>query len=83
MKQYEFHYVPVPAEALRKIGIVPGILTETFVDGNRVIIQRAEDSECCDLFQTDCEACPYCCPSCGECLKGQMAGCASEEDEDE
>ena len=83
MKQYKIQYVPVPAGALREIGIVPGILTETFVDGHRVIIQRAEDGECCDLFQTDCEACPYCCPSCGECLKGQMACCVSEEDEDE
>ena len=38
MKQYEFQYVPVPAEALREIGIVPGILTETFVDRHRLII---------------------------------------------
>ena len=83
MRQYEFYYVPVPAGALREIGIVPGILTETFVDGHRVIIQRAEDGKCCDLFHADCETCPYCCPSCGECLKGQMACCVSEEDEDE
>ena len=83
MKQYEFQYVPVPAEALREIGIVPGILTETFVDRHRVIIQRAADGECCDLVHADCEMCPYCCPACGECLKGQMGDCDSEGDEDE
>ena len=80
MERYEFELIPVPSEALMEIGLIPGVAAEAFVDGRRIIIQKAPEDEFCEAYNEDCEGCPYCCPCCGECLKEQMTG---EEDEDE
>ena len=60
MEQYDFKLIPVPVEA--------------FVDGSRLIIQKAQGDAVCETYNEDCEGCPYCCPCCGECLKGQIDG---------
>ncbi len=69
MKRYDFELIPVPSEALAAVGIVPGVTAEAFVDGERIVIQKAENDAFCDDYNEDCEGCPYCCPCCGECLK--------------
>lgn len=78
MKRYDFELIPVPSEALVAVGIVPSVTAEAFVDGKRIVIQKAEDDVFCDDYNEDCEGCPYCCPCCGECLKEQIDG----EDDD-
>ena len=80
MERYEFTLIPVPAEAMEEIGLAAGRMAEAFVDGSRLIIQKAQEDDYCKLFNDDCEGCPYCCPCCGECLKEQLTG---EEGEDE
>lgn len=74
MERYDFELIPVPSEALAAVGIGPGVTAEAFVDGKRIIIQKAEDDAFCDDYNEDCEGCPYCCPCCGECLKEQIDG---------
>ena len=83
MERYEFEMIPVPSEALEAVGIVPGVTAEAFVDGNRLIIQKAQDDAFCEAYNEDCEDCPYCCPCCGECLKEQMDELLGEDDENE
>ena len=41
MERYEFELIPVPSEALMEIGLIPGAAAEAFVDGRRIIIQKA------------------------------------------
>lgn len=43
MERYEFELIPVLSEALKAVGIIPGVLAEAFVDGDRIIIQKAKD----------------------------------------
>lgn len=83
MEQYEFELIPVPADALREIGIVPGTLAEAFVDGNRLVIQKPDEDAFCGEFDEDCDGCPYCCPECGECLKKQLDEYYGEDDEND
>ncbi len=83
MERYEFEMIPVPTEALITAGIVPGVTVEAFADGDRLIIQKATDDAFCEIFNEDCEGCPFCCPECGECLKGQMDDFYGEDGGDE
>lgn len=83
MERYEFELIPVLSEALEAIGIVPGVTAEAFVDGSRLIIQKAQDDTFCEAYNEDCEGCPYCCPCCGECLKEQIGELLREDDENE
>ena len=41
MEQYDFKLIPVPVEALEAVGLVAGAMAEAFVDGSRLIIQKA------------------------------------------
>lgn len=82
MERYEFEMIPVPAEALAAAGITPGVTVEAFVDGSRIVIQKAPEDDFCEAYNDDCEGCPYCCPCCGECLKEQMNECFGEDDGD-
>ena len=79
MERYEFELIPVPSESLESVGIVPGITAEAFVDGDRIIIQKAKDDAFCEAYNEDCEGCPCC----GECLKEQLDELLGEDDEDE
>ena len=72
--KYDFELIPVPTDALEAVVIIPGFMSEAFVDGKRIVIQKAEDDAFCESYNEDCEDCPYCCPCCGECLKEQMTG---------
>lgn len=77
MEQYDFKLIPVPVEALEAVGLVAGAMAEAFVDGSRLIIQKAQGDAVCETYNEDCEdceGCPYCCPCCGECLKEQIDG---------
>lgn len=74
MERYEFELIPVLSESLKAVGIIPGVTAEAFVDGDRIIIQKAKDDAFCETYNEDCEGCPYCCPCCGECLKEQIEG---------
>ena len=42
MEQYDFKLIPVPVEALEAVGLVAGAMAEAFVDGSRLIIQKAQ-----------------------------------------
>ena len=83
MERYEFEMIPIPAEALNAVGITPGVTVEAFADGSRIVIQKAPGDDFCEVYNDDCEGCPYCCPCCGECLKEQMNECFGEDDGDE
>ena len=72
--KYDFELISVPTDALEAVGIIPGVMAEAFVDGKRIVIQKAEDDAFCESCNEDCEECPYCCPCCGECLKEQLTG---------
>lgn len=76
MKQYEFDMIPVPRGALAAVGISHNATVEAFADGKSLVIRRVPEEDFCDIFNEDCEGCPYCCPCCGECLKEQL--CAEE-----
>ncbi len=80
MERYEFELLPVPSDAMKAVGLIPGVTAEAFVDGSRIVIQKAPEEDFCETYNEDCEGCPYCCPCCGECLKEQLTG---EESEDE
>lgn len=82
MEQYEFALIPVLSDALKAVGLLPGVTAEAFVDGSRLIIQKAQDDALCEAYNEDCEGCPYCCPSCGECLKDQIQESTGEDEED-
>ena len=41
--KYDFELIPVPTDALEAVGIIPGVMAEAFVDGKRIVIQKAED----------------------------------------
>lgn len=45
--KYDFELIPVPTEALEAVGIIPGVMAEAFVDGKRIVIQKAEDDAFC------------------------------------
>ena len=47
MERYEFEMIPVPNEALIAAGIVPGVTVEAFVDGSRIVIQKAPEDDFC------------------------------------
>lgn len=80
-KKIKLSYIAVPAKALRELGISPDSTVEASVENNRIIIQKAIDEEClCDLYNDDCEGCPFCCPKCGECLKEQFENSEKKED---
>lgn len=85
MEQFKFKMIPVPAEALDAVGLIPGTMAEGFVEGNRIIIQKADDDDdsFCNTFNEDCEGCPYCCPECGECLKEQIDEYVGKDDEND
>lgn len=83
MERYEFALIPVPADALKEIGIFSGEITEAFVEGGRIIIQKPDGDAFCDEWGDDCEGCPYCCPECGECLKSQVEDYYGEDEEDD
>ena len=83
MERYEFALIPVPADALMAVGICPGEITEAFVEGDRIVIQKVDEDAFCEEFNDDCEGCPYCCPECGECLKNQVEDYYGEDDEND
>ena len=57
--KYDFELIPVPTDALEAVGIIPGVMAEAFVDGKRIVIQKAEDDAFCKSYNEDCEDCPY------------------------
>lgn len=84
MKAYQFEMIPVPKGLLTSLHIVPGTALEAFADGSRVIVQKSDSEErCCDDYGEDCDGCPYCCPSCGECLWEQINDIAYGEDDND
>lgn len=72
MKRYEYELIPVPSEALESVGIFPGVAVEAYADGECIIVRKVVEDDFCESFNEDCEGCPYCCPCCGECLRGRM-----------
>lgn len=81
MERYQFELIPIPADSLKTVGLVPGAMAEAFVEGNRIMIQKADDDAFCEEWNDDCEGCPYCCPECGECLKEQIQNLYGEDDD--
>ena len=74
----------IPVEFLEAVGLLnKDVIVEIFVDKNRIIIQRSDESDFCDQFNDDCEGCPYCCPECGECLKAQIENTCEKEENNE
>lgn len=57
--KYDFELIPVPTDALEAVGIIPGVMAEAFVDGKRIVIQKAENDAFCESYNEDCEECPY------------------------
>ena len=53
-----FELIPVPTDALEAVGIIPGVMAEAFVDGKRIVIQKAEDDAFCKSYNEDCEDLP-------------------------
>ena len=55
MEQFKFEMIPVPVEALELVGLIPGTMAEGFVEGNRIIIQKADDNDdsFCEQFNED------------------------------
>lgn len=52
--KYDFELIPVPTDALEAVGIIPGVMAEAFVDGKRIVIQKAEDDAFCKSYNEDC-----------------------------
>lgn len=72
MERYKFEMIPMPTEMLEAAGIVPGTTAEAFTKDNRIVIQKVSEDDFCEMYNENCEGCPYCCPGCGECLKDRL-----------
>ena len=84
MEIHRYEMIPVPKELFESLGIIAGTALEIFADGSRIIVQKSDREErCCDDDGEDCGSCPYCCPSCGECMWEQINHVGDKEGEDD
>ena len=84
MKDYQFEIIPLPKGLFAELNMLPGMALEVFSDGSRIIVQKSDSEErCCDDYGEDCDGCPYCCSSCGECLWKQINRVKYGEDDND